>query len=120
MPCRCRTNLLSHSGSPWSNDVSAPFSALRDVSRGSSAPQTWLFKKNYRPLVSLAASAGVGRRRAVPLAEAAGLELITGPSVDGGRQYFVRVCASTKDAPLHANVGMGNPLVPLALLRHGR
>lgn len=79
-----------------------------------------LFKRNFRPLVHVAASAGVGSRRAVAWAEAAGLELITGPSVDGGRQYFVRVCASTQDDTLPAHVGMGSPPVPLASQRQGR
>ena len=79
-----------------------------------------MFKKNFRPLVSLAFGAGVGSRRAVAWAEAAGLEVVTGPSVDGGRQYFVRVCASIKDAVLQAHVGMGNPLGPLASQWQGR
>lgn len=92
----------------------------RRVASFVSAADVEVFKKNFRPLVSLAAGAGVGSRRAVAWAEAAGLELITGPSVDGGRQYFVRVCATTQDDVLPAHVGMGNPLVPLASQRQGR
>ncbi|QAZ39572.1 hypothetical protein C1M51_09060 [Methylibium sp. Pch-M] len=63
----------------------------RRVARFVRAADVEVFKKNFRPLASLATGAGVGSRRAVAWAEAAGLELITGPSVDCSRQYFVRV-----------------------------
>lgn len=66
----------------------------RRVARFVSAADVEVFKKNFRPLVSLAAGAGVGSRRAVAWAEAAGLELVSGPAVDGGRQYFVRVATT--------------------------
>lgn len=49
------------------------------------------FEATIEPLARLAARAGVDHRRALKWAEASGLELVSGPTVDGGRQYFVRL-----------------------------
>ncbi len=68
----------------------------RRVARFVSPANLERFKQDYRPLASVAAGAGVGSRRAVAWADAAGLELVTGPGVDGCRQYFVRVAATLR------------------------
>lgn len=52
------------------------------------------FKKTFQPLAHMATSVGVGSRRAVAWANAVGLELVSGPTVDGCRQYFVRVATT--------------------------
>lgn len=46
------------------------------------------FKRRYETLARLASEAGVDHRRALNWARAAGLSLVSGPLVDGGRQYF--------------------------------
>jgi hypothetical protein len=51
------------------------------------------FRNQVRPLVDLAKQRGIGARGAVAWAESEGLELVSGPTVDGGRQYFVNVSA---------------------------
>jgi hypothetical protein len=56
------------------------------------------FSAMYQPLVNLASSAGIGSRAALAWANAAGLEVASGPTVDGGRQYIVRI-ATVEDQP---------------------
>ncbi|WP_250862445.1 hypothetical protein [Caballeronia sp. INML3] len=47
------------------------------------------FTEEVEPLVQAASRAGVGTREAVRWARANGIDLISGPSIDNGRQYFV-------------------------------
>jgi len=46
------------------------------------------FKRRYEALVRLAADAGVAPRRGIGWAKVNGIALASGPSIDGGRQYF--------------------------------
>lgn len=46
------------------------------------------FKRDYEPLVRLAASAGIDHRSALNWAKSQGIALVSGPSIDGGRQYI--------------------------------
>lgn len=46
------------------------------------------FKQRYEALVHLAAQAGVDHRSAVNWAKERGIALVSGPSIDSGRQYF--------------------------------
>lgn len=46
------------------------------------------FKHRYESLARLAADAGIDHRRALNWASSLGLTLVSGPSIDGGRQYF--------------------------------
>lgn len=48
------------------------------------------FKSQYVALACLAASAGVAPRWALEWAGRQGISLVSGPSIDGGRQYFAR------------------------------
>jgi hypothetical protein len=48
------------------------------------------FRRMFQPLAALTATAGVGHRGALRWAQARGLQLVSGPPVDGGRQYFVK------------------------------
>lgn len=48
------------------------------------------FQKQYEPLIAAAKREGVLPRHALSWALETGLEFISGPSVDGARQYFVR------------------------------
>lgn len=50
------------------------------------------FQAEVRPLAALAKEKGVGARGAVAWARSNGLAIVSGPEVDGGRQYFVRLC----------------------------
>lgn len=49
------------------------------------------FERRYEPLVKAAGRAGIDHRNCLTWARANGLQLVSGPQVDGGRQYFVRV-----------------------------
>lgn len=49
------------------------------------------FRTAFQPLAAIAARERIGNRAALAWAKAVGLELASGPAVDGGRQYFVRV-----------------------------
>ncbi|MEH0166707.1 hypothetical protein [Roseateles microcysteis] len=46
------------------------------------------FKRKYAALVHLADDAGMNHRSALSWAKAQGIALVSGPSIDGGRQYF--------------------------------
>lgn len=46
------------------------------------------FRRNYEALVRLAAEAGVNHRSARNWVRSQGMVLVSGPSIDGGRQYF--------------------------------
>lgn len=48
------------------------------------------FRLNYEPLACLARRQGVALRQAPDWAVREGFELVTGPKIDGGRQYIVR------------------------------
>lgn len=50
------------------------------------------FRAEVEPLTSAAARAGVDFRSGLAWAKRQGLSLVSGPSVDGGRQYFVLRC----------------------------
>ncbi len=50
------------------------------------------FRAEVEPLTSAAARAGVGFRSGLAWAKRQGLSLVSGPCVDGGRQYFVLRC----------------------------
>jgi len=47
------------------------------------------FELQFAALVTLASAAGVGARRSVSWGRAQGLKFVSGPSIDGSRQYFV-------------------------------
>ncbi|MCX4164584.1 MULTISPECIES: hypothetical protein [Paraburkholderia] len=48
------------------------------------------FTEQFAPLLTMAKAVGVSPRQAPEWARQNGVELITGPSVDGGRQYWIR------------------------------
>lgn len=48
------------------------------------------FEEGCEPLARAAARAGVDRRCGLEWAKRNGLQLVSGPQIDGGRQYFVR------------------------------
>lgn len=48
------------------------------------------FEDTYESLSCAAVRAGMDHRRGLQWARANGVALVTGPGVDGGRQYFVR------------------------------
>lgn len=54
------------------------------------------FRAEVQPLVRVAADAGVGGRGTLEWAASAGLVLVSGPTVDGGRQYFVRIASQDR------------------------
>lgn len=64
-------------------------------------PELKRFQASFAPLVRLAEGSKVAGRQALDWARATGLELVSGPSVDGGRQYFVRVAGSDKTSGDH-------------------
>lgn len=49
------------------------------------------FKSSFVPLAWVAAQAGIDHRHGLRWAQAECLEIASGPTVDGGRQYFVRI-----------------------------
>lgn len=53
------------------------------------------FSKKYQPLVAVAKSMGVSTREAPNWAWEQGIQIVSGPSVDGGRQYWIRRPAGT-------------------------
>ncbi|MCM3565507.1 TniQ family protein [Hydrogenophaga intermedia] len=65
----------------------------RRNSRSISSTELRRFQEHYEPLVSAARRAGVLPRNAHSWALNEHLELVSGPSVDGARQYFVRTQA---------------------------
>lgn len=59
------------------------------------------FSRRYSQLSKLASGAGVGSRGAFEWAQAQGHRIVCGPTIDGCRQYFVEVAASSQTtAPL--------------------
>lgn len=62
----------------------------RRNSRSISSTELRRFQEQYEPLVSAARRAGVLPRNAYSWALNGHLQLVSGPSVDGARQYFVR------------------------------
>jgi hypothetical protein len=48
------------------------------------------FTEQFLPLLALAKTLGISTRQAPGWARQHGIEIITGPSVDGGRQYWIR------------------------------
>lgn len=48
------------------------------------------FAEQFLPLITLARASGISAREAPDWAKQRGVEIVTGPSVDGGRQYWVR------------------------------
>jgi len=48
-----------------------------------------LFRRTYVPLVALAREAGIAPRLALEWAMLLQMKVVTGPAIDGGRQYFV-------------------------------
>jgi hypothetical protein len=48
------------------------------------------FAEQFLPLITLARASGISAREAPDWAKQRGIEIVTGPSVDGGRQYWVR------------------------------
>lgn len=48
------------------------------------------FRGRYESLARLAAAAGVARQAALLWARSKGMSLVSGPTIDGGRQYFAR------------------------------
>lgn len=48
------------------------------------------FTATFLPLAVFARSAGISVRNAPDWAVQHGIEIITGPSIDGGRQYWIR------------------------------
>lgn len=49
------------------------------------------FKSSFGPLARIASQAGIDHRNGLRWAQAEGLEVASGPTVDGGRQYLVRL-----------------------------
>lgn len=61
------------------------------------------FKQRYEALVRLAADAGVDHRSAVNWAKERGIALVSGPSIDSGRQYFaLRLSQHVEEASVAA------------------
>ena len=58
-----------------------------------------VFQGEFETLARAAQRAGVDHRAGLEWARANGVELVSGPGVDGGRQYFVRRSASAVMAP---------------------
>lgn len=56
-----------------------------------------LFRLDFEPLVQIAKEAGVTPKKAYTWAVHFGMDVVTGPCVDGSRQYFVR--RSKRDEP---------------------
>lgn len=54
------------------------------------------FQMRCEPLVQAAARAGVPARRSLEWARASGMTLVSGPKIDGGRQYMVQRAPSSK------------------------
>lgn len=52
------------------------------------------FERNYEPLTKAASRAGVHWRHGLAWARANGLTVVSGPEIDGGRQYFIRISPS--------------------------
>lgn len=48
------------------------------------------FAEQFLPLFTLAKATGISAREAPDWAKQHGIEIVTGPSVDGGRQYWIR------------------------------
>ena len=48
------------------------------------------FERCYEPLATAASRAGVDWRHGLAWARANGLKLVSGPQIDGGRQYFIQ------------------------------
>lgn len=48
------------------------------------------FTEQFQPLFSMAKAIGLSAREAPDWARQQGIEIVTGPSVDGGRQYWIR------------------------------
>lgn len=57
------------------------------------------FEQQIEPLARSAARAGVDHRRGLAWARANDIELVSGPRIDGGRQYFVRRGFSLGNSP---------------------
>lgn len=57
------------------------------------------FRQQYEPLASVARRAGINHRRALSWSKSAGIELVSGPTVDGGRQYFARIRTAITPRP---------------------
>jgi hypothetical protein len=70
---------------------SSPMRAGRREARFVEQAEIDRFQAEIQPLARVAAKAGVGGRPSLQWAIDAGFELVSGPSVDGGRQYFVRM-----------------------------
>ncbi|CAM2341006.1 hypothetical protein BVIET440_20019 [Burkholderia vietnamiensis] len=52
------------------------------------------FAEQFLPLFTVAKATGISAREAPSWARLHGIEIVTGPSVDGGRQYWIRRQAS--------------------------
>ena len=48
------------------------------------------FAEQFQPLRTVASAIGISAREAPVWARQHGIEIVTGPSVDGGRQYWIR------------------------------
>ncbi|RBB37269.1 hypothetical protein DPV79_21525 [Burkholderia reimsis] len=48
------------------------------------------FSQQFLPLSTVARAMGISARQAPSWAREHGIEIVTGPSVDGGRQYWIR------------------------------
>ncbi|AOR68294.1 hypothetical protein BBJ41_12555 [Burkholderia stabilis] len=48
------------------------------------------FSRQFLPLSTVARAMGISARQAPSWAREHGIEIVTGPSVDGGRQYWIR------------------------------
>lgn len=74
----------------------------RRVARIVDADELTKFSQQFLPLSTVARAMGISARQAPNWAREHGIEIVTGPSVDGGRQYWIRRRASV-GVPL--NVG---------------
>ncbi|ACA89199.1 hypothetical protein Bcenmc03_0018 [Burkholderia orbicola MC0-3] len=53
------------------------------------------FAEQFQPLRTVASAIGISAREAPGWARQHGIEIVTGPSVDGGRQYWIRTQTTT-------------------------
>ncbi len=62
----------------------------RRAARVVDADELKKFSQQYLPLFTVARAMGISARQAPSWAREHGIEIVTGPSVDGGRQYWIR------------------------------
>lgn len=74
--------------------------AARRATRVVSTPALHNFDMQFETLARAAARAGIDHRRGLEWAKASGIALVSGPQIDGCRQYFVDLAGSNKTGSL--------------------